>query len=372
MAFYLLLLAVAGLIVALGHLRVPRLSISSSVTHGRRLPEHQSVELLTMSGVLLVALFSTIAGIRYFVGTDFPMYANDFLRVNPHSFLDTILSQRYEYGFTTLMFLSRRISTSPESMFWIMGTVIAILTAIAYHLLTDSVPKALLLWLLFGMFFFSLNGIRQAIAAPLIMISYYFLHKRKYFPFMVFVGIALLFHVSSIMAVPLLIIFQRILWSWRKIVILVLGIVVLGAGILFSGAAQAIAVAIDPRYIAYFQQRLVAGNSPYLVFGSRVILLLAIYFGTKKVELSQIVFVPLAIIATGGAFWFLARYATWFWRLDASLDVFIPVAVLGALRESSGHQRKLLWIVILAWGFAQYTALLLAGFHNLIPFRTWP
>ena len=49
-----------------------------------------------------------------------------------------------------------------------------------------------------GMFFFSMTGLRQALAMGIALTSYAFLAKRQFIPFVIIVGIASIFHKSAI------------------------------------------------------------------------------------------------------------------------------------------------------------------------------
>ena len=147
---------------------------------------------------LSILFFSTIVGMRWMVGVDYPGYYAFVM-----GYMDDIGIERMEF-FPRIIAEYIRNNNIPF-YFWFI-----IMPLIQFFFLTKTFlddKKFLLGWafyLFLALFLgFSLNGIRQAVAIFVIFYSYRFICTKNIFKYILFVFIASLFHRSALLCLPL-------------------------------------------------------------------------------------------------------------------------------------------------------------------------
>lgn len=157
---------------------------------------------------LSLLFFSTIVGMRWMVGVDYPGY------------YDFVVGYMGDLGIERIEFFPRIFAEYIRNnnipfYFWFI-----IMPLIQFFFLTKAFiddKKFLLDWAFFlflALFLgFSLNGIRQAVAIFIIFYSYRYVCTRNIFKYVLFVFIASLFHRSALLCLPLYLLgrFEKIL-----------------------------------------------------------------------------------------------------------------------------------------------------------------
>lgn len=145
-------------------------------------------------------IFTTLAGIRYYVGTDYETYT---MHQIPDSLDGYLLSAGYKVE--PLYRLVIYIGTMLGSSQWIFVITHLI---IMYFILkyikeqSDDYVFSILIFV-FGTFFsFSLNGMRQSIATAIFLYATKFIYNKSYIKYFLYIIIACLFHMSAIIYVP--------------------------------------------------------------------------------------------------------------------------------------------------------------------------
>ncbi len=147
------------------------------------------------SGIIMpVLLFSLIIGLRYGVGTDFFAYRDIY---------NTLQSDQYiEPGF---MFICKalRFLGLPSAFLFIL---IAFLQLYFFCSFTKRYPS-LQPWCMFFYFttlylFFSINGIRQALAFSLLVLSVYYIFERKLIKYLLVIIVASSIHRTVLLFLP--------------------------------------------------------------------------------------------------------------------------------------------------------------------------
>jgi len=368
MILYLFLIAITSLFVVLSYVRTNTINNANQVAMG-----NYPNKLNGISSFLLVVLFTSVAGLRYFVGTDFRMYVESFLQIDTHSFLSNFELLRFEPGFMWLLWISRLLSPHPITFFLVSSFLVIFGTMIAYRASTDSPPLAILYWLLFGLFFFSLNGTRQAIAAPITILAWHCLQKDFKYRFIALIGFAALFHVSAVLAGIAFVFFHYVTWNWKRITLLFFSILAFGQLVFFSDIIVNFIVFLDPRFQYYFRPDFGAGaNASWFGVLSRLTTVSIVFLFARKIKLPQSIFEAIALLVTGAGFWHLSSFAPWFFRIDAYFEYLIPIAILQTASLLDETKRKQLIILTLAYGTFHYFAMLRLGWHEVIPYRIWP
>ncbi len=186
--------------------------------------KNESIQFKKIIILLSIIPFSFISGVRYYVGTDWKMYRNVFLQIkNGRQFS----SLYFERGYLLL----NKIVGFFSGNYSVFFTVIAFLTTtfwfIAIYYLSDNQRASIFLWVLSQFYFFSFNGMRQALAISLFYFGLLFLQKKKYVLYMIVIAGALTIHRSAIIMVPLLF-FGNIKMKFSRYVEVLLGAFILG------------------------------------------------------------------------------------------------------------------------------------------------
>lgn len=157
---------------------------------------------ITFSLLFILSAFRSIV-----IGNDTAYYVNlyeyfgdssNFLSISNLFAIDNIINSRIEPGYVLLNMVLNIFSNEYLLLFVI--TSLFILGTWKAHLLRNSEMVWLSLLLFFNLrfFYFTLSGLRQAIAMSIILISYEYLKKRNLKLFVICVFVASLFHLSAL------------------------------------------------------------------------------------------------------------------------------------------------------------------------------
>ena len=155
--------------------------------------------------ILAMLLPIIISGIRYNVGTD---YMNYYYMANsplPMNYLDIIhYIKRIEPGYLVLLYINNFIFEKPEGIFIITSIIIIVLYYIAIFRYREEIDLTIGILLFFIIIYFaSFNGIRQYLAAGLVMISYKYLIDKNFIKYLVNIFLASLFHYTALIMLPI-------------------------------------------------------------------------------------------------------------------------------------------------------------------------
>ena len=175
--------------------------------------EDKPALLFYIASALTLASF---LGLREGVGTDYyDVYVKSF---------DSIAlggGSRFEPGFTALL---NTISLFGLDYHW-MFLIVALLTvSFVYHAvfkIAGSSIWAIFIFLIGGLFFFSTNGIRQALAVAILLNALPYAFKGDAVKYSLVVFAAALFHSSAIVFLPLYFFRNWRLNSWKTVVTVV-------------------------------------------------------------------------------------------------------------------------------------------------------
>ena len=148
----------------------------------------------------ILAIFTTaISACRYMVGTDYEGYLLIFneIKFGHDSYV--------EPGYYILNKLVASLGGTGVSVI----SIAAIFTNLAFaYTIKKNESKEFLIYSLFiyicsELYFLSMNVLRQYIAIGVMLFGFEYLKKRKYLRYLIFVGIAMLFHTSAIFSLVL-------------------------------------------------------------------------------------------------------------------------------------------------------------------------
>lgn len=178
--------------------------------------------------VLAVIPFFLVSAFRFDLGTDYTKrYVHDYNVLYHGGNIKNL-----EIGFKTLVFLCTKITSNPEIIFFITSGITIGLIMITIFTKSKKITFSVLLFFLGGIFFNSLNLVRQYIAIALVFWSYTFICKEKndileYAIFILINILAFTFHSSSVVALVLVLLDKKMFTNWKWIIPLCIIIILL-------------------------------------------------------------------------------------------------------------------------------------------------
>jgi transmembrane protein EpsG len=237
MTFYYVVIALCLFLVAVGQ-ALPRVSqrlaspqgsvqldraSSRNGASGRAASGNHASRLMLVAASLLLM---TVGALRWQVGTDYPNYVYNF-----HRYLVTPLGEYWPWGEPGLPLLAKasaQLWHDYASMFAIAAFITLGLMLRTLLAATPSPALTLLLFICSGAWMGPFNGVRQWLAAAIVVAAHGLVLKRRK-SFFVLVAVASMFHVSAVMLVILWILPQRKLSLWQVVLGAVGAYVALGA-----------------------------------------------------------------------------------------------------------------------------------------------
>lgn len=145
--------------------------------------------------------FFIISAVRYCVGYDYILYANWYNRL---LFMPTeeVMTWSREKGFSLLAKLMAEYGLNYQAMFIAIAFLI-ILGVFAYIYFNSSAPwVSTTAFLVFGLYFNSMNFMRQFLAAVIIMYAFKYAYSKRVMRFFALIVFASVFHYSAFAAIP--------------------------------------------------------------------------------------------------------------------------------------------------------------------------
>ncbi|MBR5223566.1 MAG: EpsG family protein [Clostridia bacterium] len=173
---------------------------------------------------LVVTCLVLVAGLRYWVGTDYGSY---------YAALERYPSRLWEYikevdepGFPIIASIINLFTKDGAVFIFVTAAfTIASILYITYKY-TDTYVFSSLLFVFVGIWHGSFNGVRQFFAAAIILLGHRFILDKKPWKYLLCVLLAFLFHASAIvMIIPYFILRNKI--SVKNILILIIGSIIL-------------------------------------------------------------------------------------------------------------------------------------------------
>lgn len=193
--FYAIILIFFGLMCWINNYSIKYGKEEKSVLYGNKI----YIFIIAIILVLFAGLRSTK------VGSDTAMYKKIFdhvLNVNSLNIaIHDSVSSEIEAGFSTLIYyVSRKFDWQ---VFLFISSLISIVPVLyVIYKYSVNVYFSIFLYISFGFFSFSMNGIRQAIAIGICMIAYCFSRNKKLFLYLLCIFLAVSFHKSAILFLP--------------------------------------------------------------------------------------------------------------------------------------------------------------------------
>lgn len=174
--------------------------IAVHIDKSRLLPKYLGDIYKRFFMFLSVIPLSIISAVRYGVGTDFFSYYRIYER--------HIITNTYEKGFEWLINLLYKISNNPQVFF--VGTSFIICILYIYAIYRNSIDPvySILLFVISGEYFSSMNIIRQYITITIVLFAIPYIKSRDWLKMLIVAIIASLFHTSAFIIILLYILYN--------------------------------------------------------------------------------------------------------------------------------------------------------------------
>lgn len=242
MAPYLILLALV-------------LAITSAASYGNPLA-HRLPRLLAL--IVTATILVTFAGVRHWtVGSDGENY---LMMLRDSTSMQDIWTTT-EIGFNAVLLLSASVSSNYMLLFFSISLIVVSNYLIGIKAFFNRVHIPILVFLAFGYYTMFFNVARQGIAVSICFLALIWLVKRRPFPYLVAVAVAVTFHHTAIVALPLYFMaLPRTSWS----IFLPLGIIAVVISVFLPTIVEISGQLLDTRYSTYAEESEIAGASGQL------------------------------------------------------------------------------------------------------------
>ena len=157
-------------------------------------------------GIIAVILTFLLVVLRYYVGYDYDTY----LYYYPMS-CSRLISEGLEPGFIAIVSILHLLGADSFWLFFCFGLGILYFVLRGVTLYTKNIRIAFLIYLLIpGLFINSFSIIRQAMAIAILFNAYYYYYYRQYRAFIILGLLAFLFHYSSILVIPFMLLAPKL------------------------------------------------------------------------------------------------------------------------------------------------------------------
>lgn len=165
--------------------------------------------------ITFIALTLVAALRSYQVGPDGTVYANYFKELQRIEFSNIVNYFTKEPVFYYVTKLLQNVGIGLQGWYGIIGALFALAIALIIFFYSASPAYSVIALFSLGYYVFSFTGLRQTVALSIVVLSTIFLEKKKYIFFIIFVGVAILFHNSAIVFLIILP-FQKISLSRKQ------------------------------------------------------------------------------------------------------------------------------------------------------------
>jgi hypothetical protein len=145
----------------------------------------------------ILSAFIVLSGMRWETGTDWQPYYTFFLKNNTWKEYRGYQNGQFEILYTLLNYLVKLVTNS----YTVFLFVLAILTILLKYVSIEKIAlyPALTFFLFYCGYIGDIFPVRQTLAVSILMVSIYFIHKKRKLPFICLVAVAVAFHLSAIL-----------------------------------------------------------------------------------------------------------------------------------------------------------------------------
>ncbi|MGG7078777.1 EpsG family protein [Clostridium sardiniense] len=296
--------------------------------------------------VILAIVLILIAGLRTNIG-DTGTYIRSYIDFEGKT-LSEALENKGDWGFYLFTYYIYQISSNPQVMIFINALITQILYLRFFLRYKSLLELEVFMYISSGYYFVTMNGIRQSLAAGIIMIGTKYIISGNFKKFFIIIVAASIFHQSALIMIPIYFISR--MKPWSKKIFIMIGIAVVGT-ILFYELLPILERILQgtnyEHYIKVFQEGTEQGANILRVLVAAVPLVLA-YIRRKDLEDSSFnrVFINMSVI---NFVFMLFSLQTWiFARFTMYFNMFNFILLPSVISSwKSNKEKRLLYILFI-------------------------
>ncbi|MDM0466715.1 EpsG family protein [Clostridium perfringens] len=301
-----------------------------------------------------------VSAIRYDVGTDyFYRYVPGFIYIQ-YGGIET-----YEKGFILLNKFILLFTSNYQWLFVVTSFIFCFFTYKAIYDQSKGICLSIALLLVTSSYFISLNTLRQCMSVAIFLYATKYIKNRNIYKYMFWIFIAIMFHSSSIIYIPVyFIINNKIKYHFKEFIAIVIFMPILAKiFILFVN---------ETKYTAYFSSEFNTGKFDLWMFiiNFSVLIFCYIFYNKGKNDSEYIIFVNIQFITVilllfSSIIPLISRIIICF---TFSQVIFLP-KIINYIKSSLIRNSTKILIVILYTIYMANT-IILRGYHEVLPYKT--
>lgn len=303
--------------------------------------------------------FWLVAGFRYLTGFDYRFYESLFHTVSETDLSGLLALAHTEPGFLLLLRLGT-LTGSYQGFLLLFHLIITLLVFVWIARWSENRWLSVTLFLCLQFFALSMNFLRQALAAAVLLYAYRLLRDGRLVPYCLLVLLACSFHRTALIMLPLYL-FLRLPVSWRYNCAAALATLAL---YFTMDPLIDLVVRLFPHYGIYLESKYWGGNSFVYVLPALGCLLLALPLAQRKKSGDSILFQLMF-------YSFLIQFFITRHFIIERFSIYLSGFALLALPAAANRvQNRRLWTgFILAGGLAYLAFAAWQGYHGVYPYR---
>lgn len=258
------------------------------------------------------------------------------------------LEGKGDVGFYLITYYLYQISSNPQFMIFITAFVTQILYFKFFLQYRSYLDLQVYIYIASGSYFVTMNGIRQSLAAGIVVLSTKYIIENKFKKFLIITLLATMIHQSAIIMIPIYFISR--MKPWSKKIFIMIGVAVVGT-LLFYELLPILEKLLEgtnyEHYIKVFQEGTEQGANILRVVVAVVPLVLA-YIKRKVIEDSYFnrVFTNMTVV---NFVFMLFSLQTWiFARFTIYFSMFTFILLPSLIKNwNDKKERKMLYIMLL-------------------------
>ena len=352
---------VGVLVVILATINLPRINKPRIFHPGKSSEATSDYDFGRFAPILIGALLSTLAAVRYDVGSDYSLYVDLFARINPDSLLESTQSNPQSYTYAVLQFLIRQFTSQPMYLLGLSAAIPLLTTFWAFKRLNLQLSSAVYVYYFLGFYALSLNAVRQSISVGILFLAITYKEKSK--PrFYTLAFLAGTFHSSAFIALLIYLVISNLSFNKRNVTLLTITVLAIGVFTNLDIVKQFLSV-FGPRYETHLNSEPASTGTWMNISIKMFIFLLILYFIGNKGENNKInMYLYFGILVLA-----LALTANVIGRLEPYFSIFFTVAISKMPTDSNGASicRKVIFLLLFVY-FGFYVTF----YNEVVPYQS--
>lgn len=300
------------------------------------------------------------------IGTDTSAYVTLFYTIKVAN-IKELLQLKYELGYLILNKVIALLGGNAQTLLIVKSLIISF--GFVYFIKANSINYLLSAFLLITLYYYyaSFNAIRQYIAIVIFINSFIFIKKKKFLYFLFMIILASLFHLTTILFLPVYFL-GSINWSIRKIIIFVILLFLIYLNL---ETFVYLMIKIFPQYETYLGTDYLKGytGKMYIIVNLTIFLFLLVVYiakgGYKYQDINILLVFDILIVALNlfSTKIYFANRLSWFFT---PFHIIIIPKFLSLINESRIREIALSLIIIM--GIVYHTYCLGVNLHRINPY----